>query len=79
MEVFFTWWPVLLAVIGSVVWFVRVESKTMSNANEIERLWKQRDEDQRNHKEARDSTNQLLTEMRSDIKLLLTHLFKKGD
>ena len=65
-------WAQVLAVVGLIVWMVRGEAATKANAREIRRLWRQRDEDLRAHKEARDKTNALLDEVRQDIKTLLT-------
>ncbi len=64
-------WQWLLALVATVAWLIRGEAKTNANASEIRRLWKQRDEDQRAHKDALDTTNDLLTELRQDIKTLL--------
>lgn len=64
-------WAQLLALVGLIVWLVRGEAQTKANAAEIRRLWRQREEDQRAHKEAQDTTNDLLTELRQDIKTLL--------
>ena len=64
-------WTYVMTVVGLIVWLVRGEAQTKANSSEIRRLWKQRDEDQRAHKDARDTTNDLLTELRQDIKTLL--------
>ncbi len=65
-------WTYVMAVVGLIVWLVRGEAQTKANSSEIRRLWKQRDEDLRAHKEARDTTNDLLTELRQDVKTLLS-------
>lgn len=65
------WWAVIVGIVGLIVWALRVEFSARTNASEIRRLWHQRDEDQRAHKEARDGTNAMLREMREDIKKLL--------
>lgn len=64
-------WAQLLALVGLIVWLVRGEAQTKANAAEIRRLWRQREEDLRAHKEARDTTNAMLDEVRRDIKTLL--------
>lgn len=64
-------WAQLLAIVGLIVWLVRGEAQTKANAAEIRRLWRQREEDLRAHKEARETTNELLTELRQDVKTLL--------
>ncbi|VDC31543.1 hypothetical protein [Pseudogemmobacter humi] len=64
-------WAQLLALVALIVWLVRGEARTKANAAEIRRLWRQREEDLRAHKEARDTTNAMLDEVRRDIKTLL--------
>lgn len=64
-------WAQLLALVGLIVWLVRGEAQTKANAAEIRRLWRQREEDLRAHREARETTNDLLTELRQDVKTLL--------
>ena len=64
-------WVQIAAAVALIVWLVRGEAMIKANAEEIRRLWRQRDEDQRAHKEARDTTNDLLTELRQDVKTLL--------
>lgn len=64
-------WAQILAAIGLIVWLVRGEAQTKANGSEIRRIWRQREEDLRAHKEARDITNSMLDEVRQDIKTLL--------
>ncbi|MFE3836069.1 hypothetical protein [Pseudogemmobacter sonorensis] len=64
-------WVQVSALVALIVWLVRGEAATKANAAEIRRLWRQRDEDLRAHKEARDTTNAMLDEVRRDIKTLL--------
>lgn len=64
-------WAQLAGALALVVWLVRGEAQTKANAAEIRRLWRQREEDLRAHKEARDTTNAMLDEVRCDIKTLL--------
>lgn len=64
-------WGVILSIIGGVVWLVRLESLGKQNAGEIRSLWRQRNEDLESHRRARDETNEVLAEMRADIKTLL--------
>lgn len=71
IEVLREYWALVMAGIGLVVWALRVEFATKGNASEIRRIWHQRDEDLRAHKEAREATNEMLREMRADIKVLL--------
>lgn len=65
-------WGVILSVVATVVWLVRLESVGKQNAGEIRALWRQRKEDLESSRLAREETNRLLAEMRADIKTLLT-------
>ncbi|SEB68309.1 hypothetical protein [Rhodobacter sp. 24-YEA-8] len=65
-------WVQISAAVALIVWLVRGEAQTKANGAEIRRLWRQRDEDLRVHKEARDTTNGMLDEVRRDIKTLLS-------
>ncbi|MBL0375544.1 hypothetical protein JJB09_26450 [Rhizobium sp. KVB221] len=71
MTVMQEYWQQLLAGVALVVWAIRVEAKTKSNAQEVARLWTQRKEDQDTHRESRNATNEMLKEVRADIKELL--------
>lgn len=66
------YWAVLMGAATFLVWLVRLEATGLRNKSEIARLWAQRKEDLQNAKQARDETNQMLSEIRTDIKLLLT-------
>ncbi len=66
-----SFWMQFLAFITLVVWLVRGEAGTKANAAEIRRIWRQREEDLQAHKDARETTNALLDEVRKDIKTLL--------
>tara|TARA_R110000868_G_scaffold276708_1_gene536429 strand:- start:1576 stop:1806 length:231 start_codon:yes stop_codon:yes gene_type:complete len=57
--------------VGVIVWMVRLESVALSNRRDIKRLWVQRREDMDAAKAARDETNEILKELRDDIKQLL--------
>ena len=76
------WWPIFFAIVGVVIWAVRVEAGMKQNASDITALWRQRNEDIEAHKRAREETNDMLkkldgkmdaafSEFRSDIKALL--------
>lgn len=71
MEIIKDFWQFIIAGVALVGWSIRVEQRTNENAREIKRLWLQRTEDLAAHKEARQLTNELLAEMRNDIKTLL--------
>lgn len=70
------WWAVILGVIGLISWALRVEFSAKTNAAEIRRIWHQRDEDLRAQKEARETTNAMLREVRDDIKELIGRVAK---
>ena len=65
-------WVQAMGAVAFVVWLVRLEAQMKANSSEVRRLWRQREEDQRAAKDARDTTNRLLDEMRGDIKTLLS-------
>ena len=65
------WWGIVAGAVGLIAWALRVEFSAKTNSAEIRRLWHQRDEDLRAHKEARDATNEMLREVRDDIKKLI--------
>ncbi|TQS73287.1 hypothetical protein ERN12_05890 [Rhodobacteraceae bacterium] len=71
MELIVKFWAQLAAGVAGIVWIVRVEASVRANDKEIRRLQHQRNEDQAAHKEARAQTNDMLGEVRSDIKELL--------
>ena len=71
MDMLREWWGVAVGIVGAIVWALRVEFSTKTNTSEIRRLWYQRDEDLRAHKQARDRTNEMLREVRDDIKKLI--------
>ena len=64
-------WGVILAAIGFGVWLVRLEGKVGATVKEIERLEEQMDEDRKDAKDSRRETNDVLKEVRNDIKRLL--------
>ena len=63
-----------VAGVSGLVWLVRLEAKALGNEREIRRLWNQRKEDLEQLNRDRDDTNQMLTEIRADIKRLTEHL-----
>lgn len=71
MDVLKEFWTYILAGVTLIMWALRVENQTKNNASEIRRLWLQRSEDLAAHKEAREATNEMLGEVRADIKELL--------
>ena len=64
-------WPIFLGFVGFLVWLIRLEARSVENTKEIKRLWNQRREDLEASKQAREDTNQMLKEIRDDIKALI--------
>jgi len=71
VEVIREWWGVAVGVIGGIVWLSRLEWRSLNNEKEVRRLWAQRKEDLENAASARKETNEVLKEIRQDIKTLL--------
>ena len=70
-DVIRSYWVQLTGAVAFVVWLIRLEAAVKSNSTEIRRVWRQREEDQTTARDARETTNRLLDEMRQDIKTLL--------
>lgn len=70
-EILLNFWPVVLGFISLIVWLVRLEGRSVDNTKEIKRLWNQRKEDLDASKQAREDTNNMLKEIRDDIKALI--------
>jgi hypothetical protein len=62
---------VAVGVTGGIVWLSRLEWRSLNNEKEVRRLWAQRKEDLENAASARKETNEVLKEIRQDIKTLL--------
>jgi len=65
------YWGIAGAAVGLIVWLIRLEARSIQNEKEIRRLWNQRKEDLEASQQARDETNQMLKEIRDDIKSLM--------
>lgn len=72
METLRDWWAVIMGGLAGIVWLSRLEWRGLNNEKEIKRLWTQRKEDLENAANARKETNEVLKEIRQDIKVLLT-------
>lgn len=70
-------WPIILGFIGFLVWLVRLEARSVENTKEIKRLWNQRKEDLEVSRQSREDTNQMLSEIRDDIKSLIAKVGSK--
>jgi len=71
MELIKEWWAALMAASGLGVWLVRLEGTGKTAMREIARLEKQIDADRSASATSRQETNDMLREMRGDIKRLL--------
>ena len=76
-ETVLKFWPVVLGFVGFLVWLIRLESRSVENTKEIQRLWNQRREDLEASKVAREETNYMLKEIRDDIKALIGKVGEK--
>ena len=65
------WWAAIMAATGLGVWLVRLEGSSKAALREVERLEKQLDADRKAISETRREQNEMLREMRADIKRLL--------
>ncbi|WP_065169867.1 hypothetical protein [Paracoccus sp. MKU1] len=71
MELIKEWWGAIMAVSGLGVWMIRLESSTKIAMRVIARLERQMESDRKAAQSARQETNDMLREMRGDIKRLL--------
>lgn len=63
-------WSLIIGIMASVVWLVRLEGKTLENKSEIRRLWLQRREDKSAEKVSSDKVDKRLDDIAADIKIL---------
>lgn len=71
MEILREWWGLLVGAVSVIFWLSRLEWRGLQNEAEIKRLWQQRKEDLEAAQNARNETNDMLKEIRDDIKNLL--------
>lgn len=71
MDAIKEWWGALMALTGLGIWLVRLEGSARTALREIGRLEKRLDDDRRAALENRKEQNEMLREMRADIKRLL--------
>ena len=71
MDTIREWWGAIMAATGLGVWLIRLEGISKTALREVERLEKQLEADRRSSSEARREQNEMLREMRADIKRLL--------
>lgn len=77
MELIRTFWPLAVAFVATIVWLIRLESRSVENGKEIKRLWNQRKEDLEMSRQSREETNKMLGEIRDDIKSLIARVGSK--
>ena len=65
------WWGAIMAATGLGIWLVRLEGSSKTALREIARLEKQLDADRKAISETRKEQNEMLREMRADIRRLL--------
>jgi hypothetical protein len=75
-ELIKTLWPVFVGFVAFLVWLIRLESRSVENGREIKRLWDQRKEDMDLSRQSREDTNNMLAEIRDDIKALIARVGK---
>lgn len=71
MELLKEWWGAIMAATGLGVWLIRLEGISKTALREVERLEKQLEADRKTSSETRREQNEMLREMRADIKRLL--------
>ncbi len=71
MDTIKEFWAQIMTVLAVLIWLARLEAAVRANGRELRRMQHQRNEDQAAHREAREATNTMLTEVRADIKELL--------
>lgn len=72
MDTLREWWMVITGTVLGLFWLSRLEWRSLNNEKEVKRLWTQRKEDLESAAEARKENNEVLKEIRQDIKVLLT-------
>jgi hypothetical protein len=75
MEVIRDYWGLLMAAIGGILWFGRLENRSSQNSKDIEnlerRIFAQRAEDQQVNESHRKDVKEALTAIQNDVKTLL--------
>lgn len=71
MDAIKEWWGAIMAVTGLGVWLVRLENSSKTALREVARLEKQMEADRAATRANRQEQNDMLREMRGDIKRLL--------
>ena len=71
MDTIREWWAAIMAATGLGVWLVRLEGSSKTALREVARLERQLEADRKAISETRKEQNEMLREMRADIKRLL--------
>ena len=71
MDTIRDWWGAIMAATGLGVWLVRLEGSSKTALRELARLERQMETDRRSASENRQEQNDMLREMRADIKRIL--------
>jgi hypothetical protein len=73
------YWPLILGLVGVVIWAVRVEGTLKKAVADIRGLWKQREEDQDLAATSRREVHDTLREVQKDIKAILREMPRRRD
>lgn len=79
MEILREFWGLVAALIGGIVWLVRLEAGMKTNRENIERLSRERMADMVRADKQRDLMDRNITDIRTDIKQILLLLNGKVD
>ncbi len=71
MDTIREWWGAIMAATGLGVWLVRLEGSSKTALREVARLERPPEADREAASETRKEQNEMLREMRADIKRLL--------
>jgi len=70
-EFIWRFWPLIITVLGAVIWAIRLEGRLAKAASDIRALWRQREEDQALASSSLKEVHDALVTIQADIKDLL--------
>lgn len=70
-EFIWRFWPLIITVLGAVIWAIRLEGRLAKAASDILALWRQREEDQALASSSLKEVHDALVTIQADIKDLL--------
>lgn len=70
-EFIWRFWPLIITVLGAVIWAIRLEGRLAKAASDIRALWRQREEDQALASSSLKEVHDTLVTIQADIKDLL--------